>query len=811
MAVLIGAAKALFAGGFFKTVVGRILLSVALGAVQSRLAKLQAKKNAAANAGIRSEQTLSGSRNPIGFTLGRYAVGGQLIAPEYAHGSNNVYNTYPISLGFIRGQTLNRVIVNGEVVELAGTSHATFGRNVLGKYANLMWVKYVDGSQTVVDPLMTSVAGSHPQRPWSSDMIGRETCIVYVTVKYDQDVFSSKPAFRFDINGIPLYDVRMDTTAGGTGPQRWADKATWQQTLNPVVMIYNILRGIDVIGVGKWGGEADAEDFRFSEWAAAMNKADTPLSGDTVARYQAGYEVFLSDEPSEVIAELLRACGGEIADVGGIWRISVGHPDTPVFFFEDADVIITSDATFDPFPGIGDTYNTVFATYVDPNAIWETTEAPMQTDASYLTEDDNRQLSVDLALPTVFRASQAQDLASTLLADNRRFRSHALPLPPAAMILEPLDSVSWTSDENGYSSKLFEVEQVTVNLMASMPQVSIRERDPSDYSFALVDVVPFVPVSTVRPPSTAALQSLLVLPFSISDGVADRRPAIRLTWDGNLASFATGIEYEVRTLTGSVMVVEGSGGSPASGNAIVSEGILPSTSYEVRAKLVAEGYDCPWSDWQLVITGALFIAGVDLADDSVTSAKLAVTIQSDDFAAGSAGWQITKTGDAEFNSLQVRSDMIVAGAVSREGPLVDSDFYYFREGQTFILPGTQITFDPADYDYISGSNVRNPVVFDWSAAIQYEGAGFIVPRFSVVTRLLGSTGAWEYAGPNPLVASVYADVRVTSGSFSYRGSVILRTDWASTTDAQYAVMVESSDNAHFVVYDFNGSLRQISR
>lgn len=743
MAVVVGFIGKIIATGFFKTIVGRILLSVVLGAVQSRLAKLRAAKNAAANAGIRSERTLAGSKNPIGFILGRYATGGQLLAPEYPHGSNNTYNTFPISLGFIRGQSLNRLIVDGEVVEFDVTSHASFGRNVLGKYADRLWVKFADGSQTVVDPLMSSIAGSDPDRPWTSDMIGRETCIAYVTIQYDEVVYSnSQPNFRFDVNGIPLYDLRKDSTAGGVGAHRWNDPLTWEHSLNPVVMIYNILRGIPVVGIGSWGGETEAEDFRFGEWAAAMNKADTPISGSVDPRYRAGFEVFLSDEPNSVISELLRSCGGELADVGGIWRISLGQPDVPVFFFSDPDIIITESSTFDPFPGIGDTFNTVFTTYVNPDALWETTEAPMQTRSEYLDEDDGRQLAVDLPLSAVFSSEQAQDLSSTLLSDNRRFRTHSLALPPAAVVLEPLDTASWSSDENGYVDKLFEIDHVNLNLLGTVPQISIRERDPDDYDFTSADVVPFVPVSSVRPSPEAVLQSFAVFPFSISDGLTNRRPAIRLTWAGSLVSFATGVEYEVRTTTGAVKVVEGSSSSPAAGNVIISEGILPEIDYEVRARVVAPIYDCPWSAWLPVTASALYLLPQELDTPAFSVAGLSVfggALESDNFDAGLDGWRIDNDGNAEFNQLIVRQDMIVSGAVSNR--------YFMADGTTQTISASA----PSAATVIGDSVVTNfsarddltlptnPVKISVNLRMYTGGVG----RFWLVLRKNMGGGVWS--------------------------------------------------------------------
>jgi len=58
-----------------------------------------------------------------------------------------------------------------------------------------------------------------------------------------------------------------------------------------------------------------------------------------------------------------------------------------------------------------------------------------------------------------------------------------------------------------------------------------------------------------------------------------------------------------------------------------------------------------------------------LSDEAVTSIKIAKTIQSDNYSAGSAGWQINRdTGVAEFQDVIVRgtlnADDIMAGTLS---------------------------------------------------------------------------------------------------------------------------------------------------
>lgn len=606
MPAVIGFVTQAFTTGILKGVLGRILISVALGAVQGLLAKARSDRAAAANRGIRGEVTLTGAKTPMGFVIGRYATGGRSVVAPYTFGTNNNYMTYVISLGCRRGGSLAKMIVNGEIVELAATSHATYGRNVTGKYANKMWVKFRDGSETTADSFLLSQFGSHPDRPWSSDMIGRDSVTVIVTFFYDDEVYpGGNVDVRFELTDIPFYDPRKDTTAGGSGSHRFSNPATWEPTQNPVVMIYNILRGIEIAGVGVWGGHSEADDFRFSEWSAAMTKSNT--------RYKAGYEVYLSDKPADIIDELLKACSGQVANVGGTWRISIGAPDAAVYYFSDDDLVVSENSQFDPFPGIDSTINTVVASYVNPLANWEVSEATTVTDAAYIASDDDRSLEADLALNTVFDDEQAQDLATTMLADSRRFRSHIHTLTLSAMFLEPLDTISWTSEYNGYVTKLFEVGQLSADVLGCIPSVTTRERDPDDYDFG--GGIPYTPPVMTTTPVPTSVDGFTITGYVLSDGVRPRRPALRLAWEPTVMAFARAIRYQVRLTSAPATVThEGAHSDPASGVVIVSEGILSNTSYQVRVKVVARGRSNPWSGWITVVSPNVGLGSVDMED-----------------------------------------------------------------------------------------------------------------------------------------------------------------------------------------------------
>lgn len=108
-----------------------------------------------------------------------------------------------------------------------------------------MWVKFVDGTQTVADPFLRATFGNHPTRPYKDTMIGRGVAYISVTTRFNPDLFpNGKPEYLFEPAPPVFYDIRKDSTAGGNGPHRWNDRSTWEPTENNAVIIYTIVRGI---------------------------------------------------------------------------------------------------------------------------------------------------------------------------------------------------------------------------------------------------------------------------------------------------------------------------------------------------------------------------------------------------------------------------------------------------------------------------------------------------------------------------------------------------------------------------------------
>ena len=577
--------------------------------------------------GIQTEQTTTGDVTPAKFVVGTYAVEGHAVAPAYSRFKNNGILTYILEVSNVPVSGLTgRIVINGKYSDIeapadsAGPFNEVFtgsGRRILTAFRQddtdpTAWLWFYDGTQTTAAEPLVRYYEHHVDRPWTTDHVLHGTAYAVLEFALDPEIYQGLPSVRFEVQGIKLYDPRKDTTVGGSGPHRWDDPTTWEWTDNPQVINYNILRGITLPTGDIWGGRVDAEDLPLDNWFAAMNECDVDVGGRK--QYVAGFEINVEEmEPVDVIEEMNRASFAQMSEFGGVFRVRVGAPAAPVLHVTDADFVITEGSVLTPFPAFDTVTNGITGTYVEPNDIWEGRDADLILNEDWVAEDGRQRVS-SLGLPAVSVKAQAQQLLNAYLLDGRRFRTHQMTLPPSFALVEPLDSISFTSEAFGYTSKVFEVIEVEDRPDTLLQVVTVREREAGDVAIKPeLEVAAPLPTNGQTPP-TPAVVALSVAAFDLSDDAGNaRRPAILLTWtvDDAFPSIRN-LRYEVRVRATLELIAEGI--KPVDGGRVLVRGdLIAATEYEVRARYVADA-PTAWSPWLSVTTPDLRLTQSDLAD-----------------------------------------------------------------------------------------------------------------------------------------------------------------------------------------------------
>ncbi|WP_444461602.1 phage tail protein [Rhodobacter capsulatus] len=598
------------------TIVLQLALSVALSVLAMALMRPEEPEG-----GIKTEVSQSGEDTSAKIMCGYYATAGCHAAVPYTTdlADPNALLTYVLALSDVPvTEIMDDIIVDGRNYKITSTAneYGNFLDGAIGEYGHV--IRY-DGTQTTADPHLVSRLGSYPARPWGNTAILSGVAYAIDQFTYNEEKFSGIPSVKHVVKGIKLYDPRKDSTNGGTGTHRYDNQSTWQFSDNPVVLIYNLLRGIPIPGGSIYGVGVSADAFVNAKWFAAMNICDEPGTQSTSAdwrddtkRYRCGYEIDMSQEPLSVIDDLLLACGGMIAEQGGTYYISL-VPSAPVASITDDDIIVTEPVESQPFQPLTDCVNTIRATYPNPRKLWETEDAKPYSKTEWKTEDQGLELVADVKLSAVPFPRQVRRLMREMGSDHRRRRVHTITLPPKYMFLNIFDQITWTSPERYYENKLFEIQGITISPDTLNLVVNLRERDPADYDLDAVSdaLIPVVPDVTPVVPSISGVFGFDFSAISLRDSSSvARKPALKITW--GVPNTWRALAYEIKDANGTI-VKSDSTSATGGGQIVVSDGVLPNQTYQCRVKVNERSIVTEWSAWKSITTPDVRISPADIS------------------------------------------------------------------------------------------------------------------------------------------------------------------------------------------------------
>lgn len=741
---------------------------------------------------------------PRSFIVGHGPTDGSLSYVGYWGNSGktpNAYLTMVIALMDLSAAGNFGITVNGAKGTIDTGTSTSQGHPVTEfrqSGTDYLWVRFVDGTQSAADSWLVSTFGSDPQYPYSSAMIGKGVAYAIVTALVNEQLFSGFPTYRFEMDGVKLYDRRQDSTAGGSGSQRWATPSTWAFTENPMVIAENVLRGMSYGGSWFYGLQA-LSDSRLpaSAWFAAQNECDLLVdnhSSGTEPQYRCGGEILVNIQPADTLDELNKSCNARLAEIGGIYKPLVGAAAGAVLSFTDADILATEAQSDTPFPSLASLINGITAHYPDPTQGWQTIDAPPLLTPDLETADGDRELISDINYGLVPFAEQVQRLMKSALGEARRFRQHAIVLGPIAWPVEPLDSGSWTSDRNGYTDKLFLFKAIQDQSNCDVG-TGITEVDPSDYDWnPSTDYQPVnsAPVIFAQPPAQAMSGWAVSGETIVGDGGREQA-GIELSWDTTGIDDVNGVQYQVRLASDSSSVLAGETDHFADGSGVISQNILSDTAYQARGRYrsASGNRSFDWSSWLSVTTPNILIT---IPDGSITGAKIA------------SGLELVLT---------VATTGALDHTISNVGYVAADQKLYRWDGSAWIasvptadLTGTVVTAQIAD-TAITTAKLQDAAVIGEKIAIGdftnlitnplfVDGAGN--PSAAQYTGAIAITVLTNYAG-----TGANAGVNYNRDTFFQHGGANAFNGFIPMVPGQQ-YYVEAGDSYNPSIFDFSGGI-----
>lgn len=580
-------------GAIGKTLLG-IGLNLAASAIQAKLAK----KNARAEPGGVDLQLSLGEDVPRKVMCGRFASVGHLVYAN-THGEGNIELQQVFVLSHFYTTALDKVWIDGIEATL-GDEDGNKGRTVTsGDYAGKIWIKYYDGRQTAVDSRL--LGGANPIGRWTSEHIGWGVSYVIATMHYDREKLTSPPQFLFEGRGAPLYDVRKDSTVGGFGAHRWNDVSTWEYSANPALIDYCYRRGFSVNDDDFCGMFMPASDLPLAKFATAANICDELVGLRT--RYVCSIGLDCDAEHGDNIEAIMKSCGGIVVNaVDGSYPV-IGTNQPIVAELTDDDLIVGAQVSFRRRRSMDQIVNSVSGTYPNPGNLWNQTGYVRATDAA-TTAIDRRTLDVQINFETVPDGDQAAQLAAIYFSENRFEATAQITVRPRWQVLEAGDWIRWNSAR--YGDRVYMVTDAELgSLDSDGPRnaiLNLQERDGSIYTGVGV-TVPLIPLGPATPVFQAELQDFTVV--AVLGQGSDTRvyPAIRVSWSQPTDPTVAGAVLQWRPKAQPEVTLDRSVPAADQTIAILADGVLSQTLYEVRHKIVADPpRPTAWSAWEEVIT-----------------------------------------------------------------------------------------------------------------------------------------------------------------------------------------------------------------
>lgn len=547
---------------------------------------------------------------PQEYVYGTVRKGGVISYIETS-GDDNTYLHMVVTLTGQPVDSIQSVYINDEIVTIDGSNNVTSDRWLDEDGNPTIRIKRYTGSQITADSDLVS------ETSVDSTFIGRGCAYLYVRMKYDQNVFSGGiPTFTAVVKGVKPHDPRTGTAA-------WSDNAAL------------CIRDYIVSAYGL--SDADVDDTYFSTAANDCDDLVATAGGGTQKRYRLNGVVNAQSTIGTTLQDMLAACNGTLFFSGGKWKLKVGVYDSSVKTFTLDD--LRSEISLPTRSSRRDNFNEVVGKFIDADQDWIEADYPAITSATFLAEDNGNANTLDLSLPMVTDARQAQRIAKQTLFRAREQMTFDAEFSLASMGVEVGDTVSLTIAEYGWTAKTFQVSSWRLLIGDNGVTVSMTLRETSAAAFAWdAEEADIIANNTTLPSMRVGLgvSNLTASGGGRTQGDGTFINSAILSWTAATNSFVASYDVEWKAVADSAY-----NATTATTNGIEITPLVDGVQYvfRVRAKTVS-GVVGSWAT-------VLFTGGGDTAAPSAPTSVSATG----GFEYIEVKW--TNPADADFNYVEV--------------------------------------------------------------------------------------------------------------------------------------------------------------
>lgn len=539
-----------------------------------------------------------------------------------------------------------------------------------------IWSHLGTQAQTADSRLTTAFTSGADWIKWTSTDRLRGVCYRVIKMERDEVAFPTGPPDHVSalVEGALLYDMRLDSTNGGSGSHRMDDPSTWEFSNNWALGVLWLLTGGSVVNdqstrLVKYGIKEDYSRIDWAFWAAAANVADETLSGANAppsgsqVRYTIDQEWTCSQTRKEILDLALAAGAGELVYVHGKWRLHAGAYDTPVHSFDQDDLygdMETEDTTDEQ-----ERVNRVAGIYIDPEQQWREQTTPYRFNSAYDTQDGDREFQKEIDLQVLTDGYRAQRVCELELRKARQMRRVVFRFGRKGMKIAPHETFYFSHSRLGWTNREFRCvkrSRERGDKGGIITVITARSEDASIYTD--LETADYETGTSV----TNAIQS--EAPEAPSSLTATPRPrAIEFKW--SLGSFWT--------LNGITELWEYTSGTPFSsatkiwegkGNRIViGKSDTTTRYYWVRMRTVGGQVSDPYpasSGVSPIPSGVSAAAALTETDDIGDDAATEIRTQQNTGPVNSTGTSVTSTVDTLSFTANFDGELIVTVAFNAQ-------------------------------------------------------------------------------------------------------------------------------------------------